>query len=198
VVIEFLLDPAFFALGGTVFGGAGLKTAEHFLKRGRTPKAIEEKVDPSFACKVWETRHLEEKLVEGGVVKLSDMTICEDKACTNCMPTRTARYNEDRAIAAAEQAKIEQWQHNENKRGSIDFETVSIGGQRFMRVRPAPEVMSHRRRKLMKGDYEGYSDESLVGLGFTPDDIEKYHKMMDYHYRQMTREPSRRYNEGYY
>lgn len=95
-MIELALDPAWVALGGSIAGGMVLKAVENRAKR-KKGKAVRkrdghmgdlEAMTDSFACTVYEARVFEKKLVDAGIMTSTEMSLCEDKNCSNCHPTR--------------------------------------------------------------------------------------------------------------
>lgn len=61
----------------------------HRAKMLRTPKhpAIEPK-DDGILCSLWDIRHTQKKMVDAGIIKSIDMSVCYDKACEECQNTR--------------------------------------------------------------------------------------------------------------
>lgn len=63
--------------------------------RGRTPAPFPEPLrqlppppDNTFNCAVWDIRQFEKKLVEAGISSRSDMTVCKDAQCNECLDDR--------------------------------------------------------------------------------------------------------------
>ena len=95
--MDFLLDPAFLALIGTLFGAVALKSFENFVSKA---KEVEGKQAPlslpkgdltEFDCAVYDTHIFEQKLFEGGVLSRKDITLCDNEDCPLCKPERTYR-----------------------------------------------------------------------------------------------------------
>lgn len=134
-MLDLLLDPGFLAIAGTIGGGMGLKFVEkrttkkvtrrlqgEFVLEHQQKKEIE--ADPAksiYACKVYSDRLFEHKLVDAGVMELTEMTICDVERCVYCAPTRNAqavaRRDKHRAAVQAdiEAKKSEREKFNELK-----------------------------------------------------------------------------------
>lgn len=86
IILTIMLWGVMFTLGrygiAFIFDRTGNDKAIEAPKR----KAISGKA--IYDCKVYEARLFEQKLVDAGITKVSEMTVCEDKDCLNCKPSR--------------------------------------------------------------------------------------------------------------
>ncbi len=90
---------AFIAIFGTILGAVVLMLADRRLSNLKAVETAEymEILEASNAlgpakttmydCAVFGQRMLETKLVDAGVIKPMEMTVCEDSKCPNCEPT---------------------------------------------------------------------------------------------------------------
>lgn len=97
-MLEFVADPAWIALIGTVGGGVAFKAGENILAKKKVkPAPPAGKPKPThtdaFLCGVWEIRHREANPFYGSGIRpvaKAEMTVCFDPKCANCAPTHEA------------------------------------------------------------------------------------------------------------
>jgi len=101
-----------------------------------------------YDCPVSTERILEQRLVDGGVMDVLDMTVCENEKCPNCAPTREAKRAKELAERAQRQAEIRRRvnEHqkmlalNEKREAELERESryVMIDGYRVERPQSVP------------------------------------------------------------
>jgi hypothetical protein len=107
-----MLDPALFALGGTLLGAGGLKTLTFFLEKKPDKVTVEvvasREVEATTMCSVYEIRHTQQKMVDAGIIKQWELSICDNENCDNCYLTglagkRVPKYQEPRELVVAKE-----------------------------------------------------------------------------------------------
>lgn len=88
-----------FPLVSLICLGVNAPLALHFKRKvnalppAKAAKALNTPAKTAFDCRVYETRQFEDELVAAGIMKVSEMTTCDDKSCPYCCYTH--RENEE-------------------------------------------------------------------------------------------------------
>jgi hypothetical protein len=93
------MEPALIALLGTLIGGFLMKFLEFKLSKNSVEQSFAKQMleiaNPNkteFDCRVYSDRLFEKKLVEAEVLKIEDMSVCEDEHCPNCKPAKPKSF----------------------------------------------------------------------------------------------------------
>lgn len=94
--MDFLLDPAWIAVFGTLAGGLFLKAIENFNSKAKElepaqAEPVKEVETSRWVCDKYEVHTFEQKLADNGVIKQDEVTLCDNTSCELCKPERERR-----------------------------------------------------------------------------------------------------------
>jgi hypothetical protein len=96
---------------------------------GITSRPSAKSIEPPFvdtSCYVWEIRHTQHKMVEAGIIKAVEMSICENLACKDCADTRQAISRNDVTLTRQEIKGLRQ--DHEYLRWKREHAKTALGG----------------------------------------------------------------------
>lgn len=113
--------------------------------KAKETKAIEADKATDY-CTLWEIRKTERKMADAGIIKLTEMSVCENENCSDCTITRNSIQNEQyherrvKAIEAkAQYHRKSKWQHDLERK---HMEEMAIDRMLGRKIPPADYVKS--------------------------------------------------------